>query len=98
MTTAEKCEEVLKKVLVLVNEDDNRERRVAFEADWGGNSLTVYVDDAHSHCGDPHDSWETLVNNLYGLLCQGQGLGFCSSEVAVSNATVDDIVEDKPKD
>jgi exodeoxyribonuclease V alpha subunit len=39
--------EILMKILEMVNKG----HRVAFEEDWGGNSITVFVNDCHTHCG-----------------------------------------------
>lgn len=74
LSTAEKSEAVLKRVLEHVNETEGA--RVSFEADWQGNSITVFLDDAHSHCGDPGGTWEELVDDLHRLLCHGRGLSF----------------------
>ena len=92
LSPAEKCEAVLKRVLELVNETEGR--RVTFEADcWGGNTLTVYVDDAHSHTGVPDGTWEQLADNLYRMFCTGGALGFCGPGRQVSDARVDEVAK-----
>lgn len=96
MTTPEQCEEILVRILDLVNA--NPLRRVSFSADWGGHSLTVHVDDAHSHVGQPDATWERLVDRLHGLLVRDEGLGFCgpgemSSETLTQRLRV---VKDEP--
>ena len=70
-----KAREILKAILDLANSG----KMVAFEADiWGDNTLTVYIDDAHSHVGVPASdgTFEVLLDNLHGLLVEGCGLSF----------------------
>jgi len=76
MTTQEKCEAILKKMLEIVNEDLTKETQITLCQDWGGNSLTLYIKDMHTHCGDPEDEWDVLVNNVYNALQGGPGLSF----------------------
>jgi hypothetical protein len=76
MTTAEQCEAILRRIVELVN--GQPDRRVGFMPDWGGHSLTVCIDDAHSHVGDVQATWPELVTGLYRLLCEDTGLGFCA--------------------
>ena len=77
MTTHEKCEAILKKVLEIVNED-NVEKTVMFSSDWGGNSMTITIDGAHTHVElpEPDGTWELLVENLYNTLHGGPGLSW----------------------
>lgn len=49
--------EILQKILELVNQG----HRVSFEEDWGGNSITVFIDNRHSHCGLNDGSFDELV-------------------------------------
>ena len=73
LTTAQKCEAILKKMLETVNE----EKPIRLEADcWGGNTLTIFVGEAHTHCGVPDGEWEVLVDNLYNSLHGGPGLSW----------------------
>jgi hypothetical protein len=91
LSPAEKCEAVFKRIVELVNERHGL--RVGFEADWGGNSLTVYVDDSHSHTGDPDWGWENLVEGLYRMFCTGGALGLCGPGRQVSSAQVDEVAK-----
>jgi hypothetical protein len=61
--------EILQKILALVNEG----RMVAFEEDWGGNTITICVDNAHTHCGSPDGSFQQMVDDLYLALVQDRG-------------------------
>jgi hypothetical protein len=72
MNRRDKCEAILEKILELVNQG----RRVAFEEDWGGNSLTLFIDGAHTHCGVKGNSWNDLINSLHSTLSGGPGLSF----------------------
>jgi hypothetical protein len=56
--------EILMKILELVNKG----HKVAFEEDWGGNSITVFIDDSHTHCGIPEGSFDSLVKSLHETL------------------------------
>ena len=53
---------------------------VAFKADWGGNSLTVFDGNrGHSHIGsitEEYDTFENLVDQLYDLFIKGRSLSF----------------------
>jgi hypothetical protein len=64
--------EILIKILELVNKG----HKVAFEEDWGGNSITVFIDDSHTHCGIPEGSFDSLVKSLHETLVRGGGLAF----------------------
>ena len=59
-------------ILELVNQG----HKVAFEEDWGGNSLTLFIDGAHTHCGIPENDFDSLVKSLHGTLVRGSGLSF----------------------
>lgn len=67
-----KAEAVLQRIVDLSNEG----KKVYFEADFGGNTLTVAVGDLHSHCGVPKGTLELLINNLYNLLIEGSHLSW----------------------
>jgi hypothetical protein len=66
--------EIIQQILKLVNKGHT----VSFEEDWGGNTITVFIDDKHSHCGVPDEdfSFEQLVYQLHELLLNGRGLSF----------------------
>jgi len=64
--------EILQKILELVNQG----HRVSFEEDWGGNSITVFIDNRHSHCGLNDGSFDELVKSLHDLFVKGKGLSF----------------------
>jgi hypothetical protein len=61
--------EILLKILALINEG----KMVAFEDDWGGNTITICVDNAHTHCGSPDGSFQQMVDDLYLALVQDRG-------------------------
>jgi len=75
MNTTQKCEAILKQIVGL-NQDINNKQGVSFTPDWAGNSLTIETKDGHSHCGDPDGSFKRLINELHSLLCEGRGLSF----------------------
>ena len=56
MNTAEKCEEILKNIVERCNKDGegpgSGKPVVSFAPDWGGNSLTLYIGEDHTHVGD----------------------------------------------
>lgn len=52
----------------------NQGHTVKFEEDWGGNSVTVYIDDRHTHCGLGEGSFDLLISDLYDLFVENQGL------------------------
>lgn len=64
--------EIIEKIVQLVN----RGHIIRFEEDWGGNTLTLYIDDKHTHRGVPDGNFETLVESLHDILVKGRGLTF----------------------
>ncbi len=68
------AEEILRQILKLANEGHT----VSFEEDWGDNTITIFIDDKHSHCGVPDENFtfEQLVYQLHELLVNGRGLSF----------------------
>jgi len=76
MTTPEKCQAILHKIVELINLG----QRVTFEDDFGGNTLTVVVGAGHTHCGVPDGDFSLLVDNLYDSLHDGPGLSWYNSE------------------
>lgn len=72
MNTEEKCKAIIEKIVELTNEG----KTVSFEDDWGGNSLTIFIDKMHTHVGMPDGDFEMLVDNLYNTLHGGPGLSW----------------------
>ena len=72
MTTADKCEQIVRRILDLANQ----QKTVGFEDDWGGNSVTLFEDGVHTHVGAPAMSWPEFVDALHAQLCHGRGLSF----------------------
>ncbi len=64
--------EILQAILNLVNQGHT----VRFEGDWGENSITLFIDDKHSHCGDCDGDFGLLVKDIHNLLVNGHGLSF----------------------
>jgi hypothetical protein len=59
-----------------ITEMANAGEPVSFETDWGGNTLTVFVGNAHTHVGTPDGTEDQLVDQLYELLINGRGLSW----------------------
>jgi len=80
MTTAEKCEEILKNIVKRCNEAEAESPTapaIAFGPDWGGNALTIYFGaklEDHTHVGWSEASFEKLIDGVYDLLLEGKGL------------------------
>lgn len=75
MTTPEKSEAIIKKIVEIANAG----KTISFSDDWGGNSLTIHVDGSHTHIGsisDEYDTLENLVDDLYNTLHGGPGLSW----------------------
>jgi len=70
-----KSESILKKIVELCNEG----YVVKFEKDLGGNSLTIHIDELHTHIGISEDSeqaFSALLDHLYDALTSGPGLSW----------------------
>jgi hypothetical protein len=67
-----KAEAIIKKIIELANEG----RVIRFEEDMGGNSLTIYIDELHTHVGCPESRFDVLLDNLYDSLTEGPGLSW----------------------
>lgn len=76
MTTAEKSEKILLKIVELCNENSDKQVVVGLGSDFGGNSLTIFVNNAHTHVGDSSGTWDSLVDSLYNSLHGGPGLSW----------------------
>ncbi|HWQ54841.1 MAG TPA: hypothetical protein VN442_14235 [Bryobacteraceae bacterium] len=72
MTTQEKCEAILRKMLELANDG----KPVTLREDWGGNSATIAAGDSHTHVGFTDIPWEQFVDQLYNSLHGGPGLSW----------------------
>jgi len=70
-----KSEAIVQKMVELANDD----RPVTFEQDFGGNTVTLYVGQNHTHCGVPDGAFELLVQNLYNSLHGGPGLSWANT-------------------
>lgn len=44
--------------------------------DFGGNTLTIAINDKHTHCGTPNGTFEQLIDSLYQTLIENKGLGW----------------------
>lgn len=68
--------EILRKLVELINKG----HVITLEADdFGENTLTLHIDDLHTHCGVPDGSFDDLVESLYELVVNGRGLSFARS-------------------
>ena len=77
MTTKEKCLEIIKAIVAACNEQPETDAVVVgFTPDWSGNSLTVQLNRAHSHVGDPGATFSQLVDDLHNMLVNKNGLSF----------------------
>ena len=70
VTTAEKCEAIMQKMLDLANDG----MPVSIEADMGEHSMTVIVDKMHTHV--EARTWPQFVDALHAQLCEGTGLSW----------------------
>lgn len=71
MTNAEKCEEILKKILEISNKEN-----FSFERDWGNFTSTILIGNRHTHIGIPGGTWDDYVDSLYDCLIKGNGLSW----------------------
>lgn len=82
MNTADKCEEILKNIVERCNRHGDLlgtgQPVVSFAPDWGGNSLTLYLGEDHTHVGDSSDEYtfDRLIDRLHDQLLEGKGLSF----------------------
>lgn len=76
LTIEQKAMAIIVRIIELANqEDDGRRSKIAvgFSADWGGNSMTVWRGNKHSHVGLPESTTQECIDQLYMLLCLGAG-------------------------
>jgi hypothetical protein len=84
MTTDEKSTAILKAILDTCNktlEDANGDpmrRVVGLGPDWGGNAMTLYVGNSHTHVGNSGGTFEQLIDGLYEQLIDGRGLSWAT--------------------
>lgn len=80
MTTAEKCEAILRNIVKRCNDAEAKNPTapaIAFGPDWGGNALTIYFGaemQDHTHVGWGEGTFEKLIDGVHDLLIEGQGL------------------------
>lgn len=71
--TERKCEALLRLMVEIANKNGS----ITLEEDFGGNALTVIVNEkGHTHVGYPGCSFEDLVDGLYNSLSGGPGLSW----------------------
>lgn len=77
-------------IIAKIVELANSGKRVTFEEDFGGNTLTVFIDGQHTHCGCPGAPLSNLIDGLYASLHGGPGLSWVGAEsLATPPAPVD---------
>ena len=77
MSTAEKCEAILRRLVEIANEKADEDPMgwvVGLGPDWGGNALTYFEGRMHTHVGSAGGTFEQLVDSFYDLLIDGRGL------------------------
>lgn len=70
------CEEMAKEILYKVFKIINSGVNVEFEEDMGEGTITIYFEDAHTHCGFPGATDDELIKSIYNLLIKNEGLSF----------------------
>lgn len=87
MTTSEKCEVIVKKLLERANEigphpQTHIDMIIGISKDWGGNTATFWTvrksdyEHVHTHVGVPDGTWEEFVDGLYSAVTGGPGLSY----------------------
>lgn len=75
--TDKKCREIIEEMVRVANSKG----LIAFEEDFGENTLTILVGTGdqlqHTHIGFPECSFEQLVDSLHNLLIKKAGLNWC---------------------
>jgi len=74
-TTEGQCQAILKRIF----EEANKLQTVWFERDFGGNSITVGIDDVHTHVGMDDMEWAAFISQLYDNL-NGAGMSWAQNE------------------
>lgn len=75
LTTAEKCEAVIKDIHDYVQQNEAHSFTIIADL-FGVNTLTIYKGDDHTHVGNPDGTWDQLIDNLYDQLVKGKGLSW----------------------
>jgi len=77
MTTQEKCEAIIRKMVDLANED----KPVTISEDWKcKNACTIAVGDSHTHVGWRDATFEQMIDGMYNTLIEEKGLSFVSGK------------------
>lgn len=77
MNKEEKVEEIFKKIVKLCNMG----RVFTIKRSAGGNSLTIFLDDYHTHIGDTTTkNIDVVINGLYNSLCKNNALSWAGGE------------------
>lgn len=63
-------------IIAKIAELANAGKTVSFTEDFGGNTLTIHVGSAHTHCGCPGGPITNLIDSLYNSLHDGPGLSW----------------------
>lgn len=66
--------EIILAIRDLCGDISNKDYKIAFAPDWGGNSLTVMFPNGHTHVGDPDYTDDQFIEDLHNLLCNKAGL------------------------
>ena len=78
--TDKKCREIIEAIVAKCDDlsGKDKEPKVGFWPDWGGNSMTVSIaGKGHSHVGEVEADFDALVDNLYAMICEsGPHLSF----------------------
>ena len=77
MDISKMCVEIVNKIIDLCDYDEKgNEQSVKFQTDFGNQSITVFINDIHSHIGAPECSRNELIKLLYTLLCKNTKLSW----------------------
>ena len=79
-STAWLCLEVIREITRRANDG----KKIVIESDWGGNTLTIWDETAHTHVGVPDGSEEILIRDLHSILCKNSGLSWHNKALAPS--------------
>jgi len=63
---------VFEEIIKIANEG----KHFIINEDFGGNTLTIAVNDKHTHCGTPNGTFEQLVESLHQTLIERKGLSW----------------------
>ena len=72
----EKSEKILEKIMEICNKDRSKKYTFSFERDFGGNTLTAFIEKdgegyTHAHVGDASSDFNRFVTDLYRALYFG---------------------------